>query len=242
MGTKPITRPGAPGAPVPGVPWWGLISSAAPPVLLVGAWTVAAGLQPGSFNPVTGTVSALAAEGAADRWVMTLAFGVAGVCEIMTGLALRSAASPGRLILMVGGAAGVLVAASPEPAGGGGSVRHALGAAFSLAALATWPIAARRRGRSVPWVLRPAVAVGVSMVLLACLLWFGAEVVADGGQAGLAERVLGGMQALWPLLVALSCCRAQPHARAPAARPGAGPKNETVRRADLCLQPGRHRW
>ena len=38
-----------------------------------------------------GTVSALAAEGADARWVMTLAFAVAGACEVLTGLALRSA-------------------------------------------------------------------------------------------------------------------------------------------------------
>jgi hypothetical protein len=49
------------------VPWWGLVSSAAAPVLLVGGWTLAAGLQPGSFDAVAGTISSLAAEGAADR-------------------------------------------------------------------------------------------------------------------------------------------------------------------------------
>jgi len=104
------------------VPWWGVVSSAAAPVLLVGGWTVAAGLQPRSFNAVTSTISALAADGAADRWVMTLAFAAAGACEIVTGLALRPAALAGRLILVTGGAAGLLVAASPEPAGGGGSL------------------------------------------------------------------------------------------------------------------------
>ena len=44
------------------VPWWGVVSSTAAPVLLVGGWTVAAGLQPRSFNPVTSTISALAAQ------------------------------------------------------------------------------------------------------------------------------------------------------------------------------------
>jgi hypothetical protein len=35
---------------VPGVQWRGVVSSAMAPVLLVGSWTVAAGLQPGSFT------------------------------------------------------------------------------------------------------------------------------------------------------------------------------------------------
>ena len=43
-----------------GVPWWGVISAAAAPVLLIGGWTVAAGLQP-RFDPVSDTISALAA-------------------------------------------------------------------------------------------------------------------------------------------------------------------------------------
>jgi hypothetical protein len=157
--------------------------------------------------PWWGMVSSLAADGAADRWVMTFAFLVAGACEVITGLALRPAASAGRLILMVGGLAGLLVASSPEPAGGGGSVRHTFGAVVGLVALAAWPVAARQRGPSVPWGLRPVVSASTSVVLLVVLLWFGAELVTGGGQAGLAERLLGGMQTLWPVLVILSCRR-----------------------------------
>ena len=89
--------------------------SAAAPVLLVGGWTVAAGLQPRSVNAVTSTISALAADGAADRWVMTLVLLAVGVCDAVTGLALRPAAAPGRLILIAGGIAGVLVRRPPSP-------------------------------------------------------------------------------------------------------------------------------
>jgi hypothetical protein len=35
--------------------------------------------------------------------------------------------------------------------------------------------------------------------------WFGLEVVTGAGHAGLAERVLGLAQAVWPLTVVLSC-------------------------------------
>jgi hypothetical protein len=193
--------------PAATVPWWGVVSSVVAPVLLVSGWTIAAGLQRGSYSAVADTVSVLAAAGAADRWVMTLAFLVAGACEVMTGLALRPAASAGRLILMAGGLAGLLVASSPEPAGGGGSARHTFGAVVGLVALAAWPVAARQRGPSVPWGLRPVVSASTSVVLLVVLLWFGAELVTGGGQAGLAERLLGGMQTLWPVLVILSCRR-----------------------------------
>ena len=208
--------PAPPGAPR-GVPWWGVVPSVVAPVLMVSGWTIAARLQPGSFNPVTSTVSALASDGAADRWVMTLAFLVAGACEVMTGLALRPAASAGRLILIAGGMAGILVAASPEPEASGGSTRHLVAAVIGLVALAAWPGMAGRRGPSVPWGLRPAVCAGASAVLLGLLLWFGTEVITGGGQAGLAERVMGGMQVLWPLLVVLSCRWRQARVQPPAA-------------------------
>ena len=128
-----------PGDPaVPGVPWWGMVSAVVAPVVLISRWTFAAGLQRGTYNAVADTVSALAAQGAADRWVMTLAFLLAGAFEVVTGLSLRPAAAAGRLILMAGGVAGLLVAASPEPAGGGGSVRHMSVAAAGLVAAKMW--------------------------------------------------------------------------------------------------------
>jgi hypothetical protein len=110
-------------------------------------------VQPPSFNPVADTVSALAALGATDRWLMSLVFVVVGVCDVVTGLALRPAAMVGRLILIAGAVAGMLVAASPEHAGSG-SVSHAVWAALGV---------------------------------------------------GLAERVVGAAQTVWPLAVVVSC-------------------------------------
>jgi hypothetical protein len=189
---------------VRGVPWWGVVSSAAAPVLMIAGWTVAAGLQR-SYDPVAETVSALAAPGAADRWVMTLTFVVVGACYFVTGLALRSARLPGRLMLMAAAFAGVLVAANPEHPGTNFPVGHVICGVAGCAVLVGWPAGAWRRGLSVPWGLRPAVSAAVVAVLLALLTWFGAELVTGGGQVGLAERVFGVAQALWPLTVVVSC-------------------------------------
>ncbi len=79
---------------VPAVPWWGVVSAAAAPVLLVGGWTVAAGLQPRSVNAVATTISALAADGAADRWVMTLVLLAVGACDAVDHLAGRQDGRP----------------------------------------------------------------------------------------------------------------------------------------------------
>jgi len=185
------------------VPRWGLVSSVTAPVLLVGGWTAATSRQPPYFNPVTDTVSALAALGAADRWVMTLTFLAVGICDVVTGLALRPAGLPGRVILVAGAVAGMLVAAYPEHAGG--SAAHAIWASAGFAALAVWPAGAWRRGPSVPWGLRPAVCAGAVAVLVLLLAWFAFEVITGAGHAGLAERILGVAQAVWPLTVIRTC-------------------------------------
>jgi Protein of unknown function (DUF998) len=195
-----------------GVPCWGAVCSAAAPVLLAVGSTIGGHLQPRPYNAMTGTVSALAALGAANRWVMTLAFAAAGAYEIATGLALRPAAVAGRLILATGGARACWSRRARSPPGSGGSLRHALTAAVGLTAMATWTGRSRRRGPSVPWGLRPRVSAAGSVLLLGVLLWCSAELIASGGLDGLAERVLGGTPTLWPPPVVLSCRRGQPPA------------------------------
>jgi hypothetical protein len=117
--------------------------------------------------------------------------------------ALRPASTTGRLILAAGSVAGFMVALNPVH--GGGSVPHAVWASVGCVALALWSAGAWRRGPSVPWGLRPAVCAGAVVVLLALTAWFGAELVTGAGQTGLAERVAGLAQALWPLMVVISC-------------------------------------
>lgn len=130
---------------VPEVPWWGVVSSAAAPVLLIGGWTAAAALQRAGFDPVRETISALAALDADDRWVMTAALAGLGCCHVTTAAALRPAARSGRVLLAAGGIGTVLVAAFPLPVGDGGSVPHTAAAALAFGALAAWPALAWRR-------------------------------------------------------------------------------------------------
>ena len=188
------------------VPWWGVVSATAAPVLMVGGWTVAASMQP-QFDPVSDTVSALAAEGTPDRWVMSLTFVAVGVCYVITALALRPAGTVGRLILICGAVAGMLVAANPERPGDVYPWGHIVWASIGLVGVTAWPAGAFRRGPAVPWGLRPAAAAAAVAVLFGLVLWFGAELITGSGQAGLAERAMGIAEALWPLAVVLSCCR-----------------------------------
>lgn len=195
------------------VPWWGVISSAVGPLLLVGGWTAAARLQPPSFDPMAETVSALAAVGAPGRWVMTLTFVMVAICDIVTAVALRPARVAGRLTLVAGSVAGVLVAVNPEH--GGGSLAHAIWATIGFGGLAFWPAMAWQRGPSVPWGLRPAACGWAAAALATLTAWFGAELVTRAREVGLAERTVGVAQALWLLAVVLSSRPRRSSARAP---------------------------
>lgn len=168
---------------------WVLVSAAGAPVALIGGWTLAQNRQSDGFDPVTDTISALAASGADDRWIMTLGLLVLGVCHVVTAAGLTEAAPAGRTLLALGGVATIVVAASPQPA-----APHVPAAAVSFVALALWPafsaLPDRRTG---------LVATAVMLVLLA---WLGVE-LRGGDHLGLSERLLAGSQSLWPLFVVL---------------------------------------
>ena len=190
------------------VPWWGVVSSLAAPVLLIGGWTLAAAIQPVPFDAVVRTISDLAALTTADRWVMTTALVGVGLSHIATACALAPAAVAGRLVLGVGGLTTLGVAAFPLPARGGSSSAHTAAAAVAFISLAVWPAFAwvRRRlpEQIVASVLEPRVSAAATCALLLAVGWFFAELLTGGDKVGLAERVAAGTQALWPLVVVLS--------------------------------------
>ena len=57
------------------------VSATAAPIALIGGWTVAATRQPEAYDATRDTISALAAHGADDRWLMTAALAVVGGCR-----------------------------------------------------------------------------------------------------------------------------------------------------------------
>jgi len=183
-----------------------VLSAAFAPLFLIGGWTLAAALQPAGFSSVRDTISALAGLGATDRWVMTAGLAGLGVCHMVTALGLRPAAAGGRLLLALGGVATVLVAVFPVPRVGTSHI-HQVVAGIGFASLGLWPALAWRRGRPVPWVLRPAISVVAAVVLLGLVGWFATELYGDGTRVGLTERFAAGAQSLWPLVVVLTARR-----------------------------------
>lgn len=185
------------------MPWWAVLSSACAPVLLIAGWRLAAARQPGGFDPVSQTISALAARGAADRWIMSTALVGVGVCHAITAAGLVPVAVPARLLLATGGAATVALTVLPLPVTGD-SPAHVAAASVAFSALSLWPASAGRDAKPGCGLWRSAAA-----GLLGLLGWFGIEYLAEGSRLGLSERVLAGAQALWPLTAVLLARRRQ---------------------------------
>jgi len=179
-----------------------VVSSGLAPVALIGGWTVAANLQPDSFSSVTDTISALAALGARDRWLMTGALIVVGLCHIATAAGLRPAHRIGRAVLAAGGAGTVGVAAFPLDREGQ-STAHGVVAFIAFVALAVWPaVAANPQSGTAFGRPRNLLA---ALVLSLLVLWFFAS--RGSGHVGLAERLAAGAQSLWPLVVVATSLR-----------------------------------
>jgi hypothetical membrane protein len=186
------------------IPWWALLSSGAAPVLLVGGWLTASALQPAGYEPLTQTISSLAAQGATDRWLMTAVLAAIGVCYIVTAYGLHMVRKAARVALVFGGVCTMLLAFSPEP-DGSSSLRHIVISGIGFTAMAIWPCLAIERAPDTPWPLRGAISTLFTATVLVSAAWFLVELHAHA-EAGLAERVLTAMQALWPLTV-VTCLR-----------------------------------
>ncbi|WP_418960730.1 DUF998 domain-containing protein [Streptomyces tritici] len=187
------------------VPRWALVSSGSAPVLLISGWLIAGHLEGAAYDPVRQTISVLAAYGAAGFWVMSGALFGLGVCHLFTAYGLRVAERAGRLALAGGGVAALVVSLVPAPSSGG-SLRHGSVAAVGFLLLAVWPVlaAVRGGGASVPWGLRPAPSGLATALMGLTAVWFVYEMNRDGF-AGVAERVVTCIQAVWPLVVVASC-------------------------------------
>ncbi|HUC23901.1 MAG TPA: DUF998 domain-containing protein [Streptosporangiaceae bacterium] len=194
--------------------WWGVASAVLAPLLLVGGWTAAADLQPVPFDAVSRSISALAAQGMPYRWLITSALLGVGICNFVTGLALRPAAEAGRILLILGGVCSMLIAAYPQHSHSGSPAHEAFSVA-GVVLMTVWPVAAIRRDPDAPYCLRPRVAYSAVLVNLGLLAWFTVELF-NGPLLGLAERAVTVDQATWPLAVVLSVYAAGARAAQPA--------------------------
>ena len=201
---------------------WALVSAGIAPVALIGGWTWAGSTQPRGYDPLRDTISALAAHGATDRWIMTTGLVMLGACHLVTAAGLPDAGPMARTLLAVGGGATIGVAALPQPSSG-----HVPAAALGFVTLALWPAASRLRWRRS--------ARGATLLLVATLAWLTSE-LHGGSLLGLSERIVAGAEALCPLAVAFAVFISHSRPTRVAGAAGGGPTDPgDPPRADISL-------
>ena len=176
------------------------VSAALAPVAMIGAWLVAEALQPRSYSPVGSSISGLAGLAATDRWIVTYALLLVGLCYLTIAAGLPGLRVPARVVLAIAGLSSVGIAASPEPVGGT-SPQHLAWTSLGAAAIAVWPAFTASRAPSAPLILRPRAVAAVTAVFALLLAWLIVE-TQHGTDLGLAERLVTGVQVTWPFVVA----------------------------------------
>lgn len=183
---------------------WALVSAILAPVSLVAGWVAAGFVQHGHYDPVRQTISVLAGQSASDRWIMTVGLYLLGASQILTAAGL-SVGRRARILLAVGGLAGLGVAVFPQPHHGSAAT-HLVFATVSVSLLAVWPATLGSSGSSHPRVLTVRGSVLATIVFLSLLAWLYAA-GHGGGALGIAERVDTAVENSWPLVVVLAIRR-----------------------------------
>src|SRR5580698_7067873 len=147
---------------------WAAVSTALTPLVMTGGWLVAEALQPPSYSPLHDSISGLAALGATDRWIVTSALFLVGVCYFVTAACLPGQRAPSRIVLLIAGLSGIGIAVSPQPVQGT-NPQHRIWTSVGAVAITIWPAFTVSRAPSPPLILRAravAAVTAVSLVLL----------------------------------------------------------------------------
>jgi hypothetical protein len=187
---------------------WVPVCAALSPMLLTIAWLIGDELQPRSYSPLRQTVSVLAGQGATDRWLVTGALYMIGVCHFATAAGLRALSLPARVGLLVTGLASIGIAASPQPISGS-RAQHLVFTAIGAVAITVWPVLAAQKRAPASILVSARVSAVAFLGFLILLCWTVVE-TQSGASLGLAERVSSAIQSGWPFAVAVSLRR---HAR-----------------------------
>jgi hypothetical membrane protein len=173
------------------------------PIQSVLGWVIAGALW-AEYNPVTQTISDLAAFESPVKWIMSGFFVFGGVLTLIASIYARTLALPGRIALFLSAIATFGLTIFPTPLIGY-SVEHRIFAIISFALSAFWPILAMRFRKDTPWIIRPTASIIGTTLQLSLAVWFlSTWTDPDTTNVGVWERVVTVSQALYGSVVIIT--------------------------------------
>ncbi len=173
------------------------------PIQSVLGWVIAGALW-AEYNPVTQTISDLAAPESPVNWIMSGFFIFGGVLTLIVSVSARTLALPGRIALFLSAIATFGLTIFPTPLVGY-SVMHRIFAIASFGLSAFWPILAMRFRKDAPWIIRPTASIIGTVLQLALAVWFlSSWTDPETTNVGVWERVVTVSQALYGSIVVIT--------------------------------------
>lgn len=167
------------------------------PFQSVGGWLIAGSLWP-AYDPVTHTISDLAAKDSPVWPLMSAFFILGGTLTLIAAIYAKSLATPGRVVLFLGALATYGLTIFQTPTQDTHSVAHRFFAALAFVLWSVWPIFSTRRDSDAPTLLRPKATLAATGFFLILAIWF-LSVWTDPNftAEGVAERILVTAQAVY---------------------------------------------
>lgn len=180
-----------------------LIAAIIGPIQSVMGWVIAGALW-AEYDPVTQTISDLAATESPVNWIMSGFFIFGGILTMIVSVSARTLALPGRIALFLSAIATFGLTIFPTPLVGY-SVAHRVFAISSFALSAIWPILAMRFRKDAPWIIRPVASIIGTTLQLAIAIWFlSTWTDPETTNVGVWERVVTVSQALYGSVVVIT--------------------------------------
>lgn len=185
--------------------WPAIVAAILGPIQVVVGFNLAQALWP-EFDPVTKTISDLAADDSPVQVLMTSFFYFGATLSFVVAIWARSFSVPGRIVIALAGFATYGLAFFTTPSQDSYSVAHRIFAIMSFVLSAAWPLFAMRFDKRYPWILRPAGAIlGTALLTASALIFLASWTDPASTMTGFWERVIAVSQTWYMALVIWIC-------------------------------------
>ena len=179
-----------------------LVAAIIGPIQSVAGWLIAGSLWVG-YDPISKTISDLAAPESPVNAIMSSFFVLGGVLTLIASVYARTLAMPGRVALFLSALCTFGLTIFPTPLVGY-SIMHRVFAISSFVLSAGWPLFAMRKRKDAPWIIRPLASITATALQAALALWFlSTWTDPNATDVGLWERVVAVSQSLYISIVVI---------------------------------------